>query len=868
MGELFQNILTASFHGSLVILAILLFRPLMKKGPKKFLCLLWLLAFLRLILPFELQSSLSLQPHVSSLPQISQKESTVLPSSPKAEINPGPAEENDPLETAATPLDAPASEALQQQEGNSVSALTVFGGIWLCVFSLFLIFSVLSYAHLRLSVRDAIRTKDAWESERIETAFILGFLRPRIYIPMGMDPVTRKYILAHEHTHLEKGDPSLKLFGYVTLALHWFNPLVWAAYLLLCKDIELACDERVVQFMDLAQRKAYSSALLACSANRIHLAACPVAFGEVSVKERIKAVLHYKKPAFWISIVCVIAIIFVIVCLMTSPQKTPENPETIPVTTEESIAAEPDSAEEPINTEVTEPAQLALLPDAEAVSVSTVDEFLSALGSNKKITLTPGTYDLTTASDYGRDAAKDAGYTWVRCDDGYQLTLKNLQKLAILGSGQAQTQIITAPRHAEVMQFNDCQHIYVKDLTIGHTEGGEMCSGSVIDLYHCQDAELKRLGLYGCGTVGVKATETNNLTVNFCEIYECSHAGIAVDNSRSTQVFGTHIHNIQKNPQDEFPARAALSFYNTAAVTVEGCIVEDSEVANLLYSIGSNVTITDTFFRGNHLLDAAFWMEQGKTVFARNTYRDNEVRNWYKVGGEKAMDPEGKEIPEEVFEPLLKETTSETSQDSVTASTIDELLAAIAPNREIILDGALYDLSTAGGYGKTQSEYFYWNEGYDGPELIIQNVDNLTIRSADGEVKAHTISAVPRYANVLKFNQCTNVTLQGFTAGHTKEPGHCAGGVIYFENCDQMTVDNCGLFGCGILGVQAAYSENILVENSEIYECSYGGIRMDDSENIAINGCTFRDLGGPVFLFPGCQNVTIDGAAFDPHKNY
>ena len=144
----------------------------------------------------------------------------------------------------------------------------------------------------------------------------------------------------------------------------------------------------------------------------------------------------------------------------------------------------------------------------------------------------------------------------------------------------------------------------------------------------------------------------------------------------------------------------------------------------------------------------------------------------------------------------------------------------------------------------------------------------LTIRSSSEDVKAHTISAVPRYANVLKFNQCTNVTLQGFTAGHTKEPGSCAGGVIYFENCDKMTVDNCGLFGCGILGVQAAYSKNIMVQDSEIYECSYGGIRMDDSENIAINGCTFRDLGGPVFLFPGCQNVTIDGGAFDPRKNY
>ena len=863
-----------------MILAILLLRPILKKGPKKFLCMLWLLAFIRLILPFELESSLSLQPSALSLPELKQEEMTFLPDflETESEFQPGDGTLSGTASEFNSPEDLPGQ---LQGEGAvtpapvkaSASPLTVLGILWLSVSSLFLIFSVLSYAHLRLTVRDAIRTKDAWESERIETAFILGFIRPRIYIPMGMDPNVRKYILAHERTHLEKGDQWLKLFSYLTLALHWFNPLVWAAYLLLCKDIELACDERVVQFMDLAQRKAYSSALLACSTNRIHLAACPVAFGEVSVKERIIAVLHYKKPAFWLSLVCILAVIFVALCLMTTQQKEPEDPEDIPVMTEEvseSVPAETESilknnSAEP---EAAEPSELTLLPDAEAVTVSTVDEFLAALGSNKKITLNPGTYDLTTASDYGKEAPADAPYTWTQCGDGYQLSIRNLQDLAILGSGQAQTELLTAPRHADVLLFDTCQNIYLKDMTMGHTEGGEMCSGAVVHLFHCQGAELKRLGLYGCGTMGVRATATDSLDVRFCEIYECSQAGIDVDSSSHVTVFGTSIHDIQKNPQDEYPAKAAFSIYQSADVTVSGCTVENNEVANLLYSIVSDVTVSDTAFRGNHLLDAAFWMEQGKTVFEENTYSDNQVRNWYKVGAEKAQDPEGTEIPEEVFDPAFTTADPAGSREQITVSTVDELLDAIGPDREILLDAELYDLSTAEGYGKKKTDYYYWNAEYDGPELIIQNVDNLTIRSSDGEVKAHTISAVPRYANVLKFNQCTNVTLQGFTAGHTKEPGSCAGGVIYFENSDNMTVDQCGLFGCGILGVQAGYSKNITVQNSEIYECSYGGIRMDDSENITVKDCTFRDLGGPVFLFPGCKNVIIDGEAFDPLKTY
>lgn len=351
MDTLFQNILTASFHGSLVILAILLLRPLIKKGPKKFLCMLWLLAFIRLVLPFEIQSTMSLQPNIEFLPEIRQEKVMDHPAAPEAELSVDPVGADVPRDTASQ-AEAPAAVSEQSEPAatqapaeKSVSPLTVFGIIWLSVSSLFLAFSFYSYIRLWLSVRDAIRVKDAWESEHIETAFILGFIRPRIYIPMGMDPLTRKYILTHERTHLEKGDQWLKLFGYLTLALHWFNPLVWVAYILLCKDIELACDERVVQFMDLAQRKAYSSALLSCSANRIHLAVCPVAFGEVSVKKRIKAVLHYKKPAFWISLVCVLAIIFVAVCLMTNPQEGTQEPEDIPEATEADQVSEPAKAD-------------------------------------------------------------------------------------------------------------------------------------------------------------------------------------------------------------------------------------------------------------------------------------------------------------------------------------------------------------------------------------------------------------------------------------------------------------------------------------------------------------------------------------------
>lgn len=275
MNTFFQSLLTASFHGSIVILVVMLLRLLLKKTPKKFICFLWMLAGIRLLMPIPVTSRFSLQPAGFTIP---------------VPINP------------------------------SLGLLLLWAG----VAAIIGIVSIVSYARLQHQVRDAVKVPGGWESDKIETAFVLGFVKPKIYIPTGMSGDTKKQILAHERTHLEKGDHWIKMIGFVALALHWFNPLVWVAYVLLCKDIEIACDQRVVQFMELDERKAYSSALLQCSTNRVHYAACPVAFGEVSVKYRIQSVLNYRKPGFWISMLGVAAVGFVTLCLITSPAEAVE----------------------------------------------------------------------------------------------------------------------------------------------------------------------------------------------------------------------------------------------------------------------------------------------------------------------------------------------------------------------------------------------------------------------------------------------------------------------------------------------------------------------------------------------------------------
>ena len=198
-------------------------------------------------------------------------------------------------------------------------------------------------------------------------------------------------------------------------------------------------------------------------------------------------------------------------------------------------------------------------------------------------------------------------------------------------------------------------------------------------------------------------------------------------------------------------------------------------------------------------------------------------------------------------------------QTQVTVTTPDEFLAAIAPNTEIIVDADLIDLSKATGYGKTNGDYYYWAEEFDGPELFIAEVSTLTIRGSGEDHNANVISSVPRYSDVLNFFNCSNIMVTGLTAGHTEEPSYCAGGVLFFMNCQDILVEDCGLFGCGTLGVKAESSKNIQIINNDIYDCTVGGVELTNCDDVNVDGNTFRDLGGPNFRVYGCGTITCNG---------
>ncbi len=311
MDALFIKIFNLGVTAGWFVLAVLLLRPLMKKAPKWINCLLWGIVGLRLVFPFSLESVFSLIPSAEPLPQN-------ITAAPAPVINSGVGVLND----AINPI---ISTTLAPDVGASVNpmqtVIAVASWVWVIGIALMLGYGIVSYILLRIKVRVSVKDEDkVYFCDEVDSPFILGVFRPRIYVPSGMRGEALGHVLAHEKAHLRRGDHLWKPVGFTLLALYWFNPLLWIAYALLCRDIEAACDEKVIKTMPDEAKKSYSEALLTCSLHRKRIMACPLAFGEVGVKERIKMVLNYKKPAFWIIIAALVATLVLSVCFLTNPK--------------------------------------------------------------------------------------------------------------------------------------------------------------------------------------------------------------------------------------------------------------------------------------------------------------------------------------------------------------------------------------------------------------------------------------------------------------------------------------------------------------------------------------------------------------------
>lgn len=310
MENIFLRFLNISITAGWIVLAVVVLRLLLKKAPKWISCLLWAVVGIRLILPFSIESIFSLIPAATTVdPDI------VYQASPS--VNTG----IDAVNSVVNPI---ISSSFAPNPGASANPLQIWTFIaawaWVIGIGIMLIYTLISYIILKTKVGTAVKLDgNIYQSERVTSPFILGVIKPKIYLPFKISEEDIAHVVAHERAHLRRRDHLIKPIAFILLSVYWFNPLMWLGYILLCRDIELACDEKVIRDMEHTEKQEYSKALLDLSVRRISVAACPLAFGEVGVKARIKSVMNYKKPAFWIIIVALIACVVVSVCFLTDP---------------------------------------------------------------------------------------------------------------------------------------------------------------------------------------------------------------------------------------------------------------------------------------------------------------------------------------------------------------------------------------------------------------------------------------------------------------------------------------------------------------------------------------------------------------------
>ena len=353
MDMLFLKILNMSITASFIALAAIILRFFLRKSPRWISCLLWALVAIRLLIPFSFESHLSLMPEGEPIPTpaaLSEVKEGPPENSPQSNIyndyiepeigNEGEYSgivipdnnvnipENTP-EASPEIMENEVSDSTQTQstvsatgvkEQNGIKVLKVLSWVWVSGIALMALYCTLSYLKIKRKVKvSLLREENIYYCDEVKSPFILGLIKPKIYLPSNITEEDAGFVIAHEKAHLKRRDHLIKPLGFLLLTIHWFNPLMWVCYILLSKDIELACDEKVIRDMKADDKKNYSTTLLSLSVKERMISACPLAFGEVSVKERIKSVLSYKKPAFWVSVVAIILCITVGVCFLTKP---------------------------------------------------------------------------------------------------------------------------------------------------------------------------------------------------------------------------------------------------------------------------------------------------------------------------------------------------------------------------------------------------------------------------------------------------------------------------------------------------------------------------------------------------------------------
>ena len=917
MSSLLQLVLSLSLGGSLLALLVLGLRLVLgRRLPSAFYYYAWMLVLLRLVFPLpgflgsgpetEVPSSPAPSSQYSfSGPSVNESREARVGDLPMAEnggenitfidevYSPPAFVESNGQEISQVPAAKPrpllpslaaARDALFDFVGSLVRTPSFWLWLWAAGAAVSLLWYVGGYLLFSRALRRTMCRASLFERQQfresgapvrlrlfrsgaVGTPMLMGLLHPVLVLP------DRDYsqemlinIFRHELTHYRRGDLIFKWFAVLVSAIHWFNPIVHIVRRELDRSCEMSCDEKLLRHMDSRSKRSYGETLLSLAAAGSlprRLVATTFATEKRNLRERLEQIMKYRPMSRAGLALLLAATLLLCGCAGALGPNSGQESEPSTDTSGSTAPAESSApSPSPIPT-----------PEPRSVTVSTVDELLSAIGPNTTITLTEGLYDLSQASDYGV-AHEDGYYSWVDSFDGPELVISRLSGLSLIGEGEVT--ISATPRYADVLSFASCTDICLAGLTLGHTEEEGQCVGGVVDLMAVDSAIISQCKLFGCGVMGVRSEDSTGIQVVESEIYDCSYSAAQIYTS-----FNVVFNNCKIYDNETL---SSLFYFSTS----ENCAVINCEISGNTSTVLLDVSYSpNIYFAGNIVennpLSGGMFFIAGSEVTVEGCSFSGNGGAWYVsrsmrgLEGEsrRPVDVQGNELSEtqlqsmehftvEGWEPKTPDSPSlSPSEDGyIHVSTVDEFLAAIGPNTSIYLEDGVYDLSTASSYGGFGSQYYVWKDtGVDGPQLVICNLRSLSITG--GGADKVTISAEPRYAEVLAFNNCQDIELSGFTAGHSQEPGYCVDGVLYFNESANVQVSGCSLYGCGVWGVTAIDSSDIAVKDTEIYECSNGDINLSRCRNVSFDNCDIHD-NGLSRIVSDCLMATMDGEPLMP----